>query len=387
MGTFKYEKCLLKHFIRTEGWLPLCRQRRRKIRYKVTAKNLRDLRYFTFCAVGAIDVLMLDVHNVLNPTDRGFETVVFFDKDQESVIETQTRIPGSVGFVGDFVKLVTSLDGDDELAVERGIQGEGDFLASPATELDTAEVREKKRDREQLKRFFERFPFDVINLDLEEYIFRPSEELPGKLLKAFSRILKWQQRPVILNPHNQKRLDGFSLMFTTKIGPENLPDDYLERLQTSLRNNLQRDNDLNQRLQDRAGTVDVAALRQASFELFFKLAIPKILAQTLMSEDWYIDPSRGITIYEFERPFDGGSYNMLHIVMDIKRHDPPLDRRLANERSDVAAEAYQNVIRQLFEEAEIVVSDDRLDRDGIRNGLTTSLDEIIQRGDKYREGT
>jgi hypothetical protein len=386
MGTFKYEKCLLKHFIRTEGWLPLCRQRRRKIRYNVTAKNLRDLRYFTFCAVGAIDVLMLDVHNILNPTDRGFETVVFFDKDRESVIETQTRIPGSVGFVGDFVKLVTSLDGDDELAVERVIQGEADFLASPATEQDTAPVREKKRDREQLKRFFERFPFDVINLDLEEYIFRPSEELPGKLLKAFSRILKWQQRFVILSSQNQKRLDGFSLMFTTKIGPENLPENYLERLQMSLRNNLQRDNDLNQRLQDRAGTLDVAALRQASFELFFKLAIPKVLAQALMSEDWYIDPSRGITIYEFERPFDGGSYKMLHIVMDIKRHDPPHDRRLANEQSDVAAAAYQKVIRRLFEEAEIVVSDDRLDRDGLRDGLIASLDEIIQRGDKYREG-
>ena len=302
------------------------------------------------------------------------------------MIETQTRIPGSVGFVGDFVKLVTSLDGDDELAVERLVQGEADFLASPETEQDTAEVRGKKRDREQLKRFFERFPFDVINLDLEEYIFRPSEELPGKLLRAFSRILKWQQRPVILSRRNQKRLDGFSLMFTTKIGPENLPENYLERLQMSLRNNLQRDTDLSQRLQDRAGTVDVAALRQASFELFFKLAIPKILAQTLMSEDWYIDPSRGITIYEFERSFDGGSYKMLHIVMDIRRHDPPHDRRLANERSDVAAEAYQNVIRRLFEDAEIVVSDDQLDRDGLRKGLTASLDEIIQRGDKYRVG-
>jgi hypothetical protein len=36
-------------------------------------------------------------------------------------------------------------------------------------------------------------------------------------------------------------------------------------------------------------------------QLFFKLAIPKLLAQTLMSQDWYIDADRGITIYEFER--------------------------------------------------------------------------------------
>jgi hypothetical protein len=388
MGTFKYERDLLKHFIRTDGWLALCRQRRRKIRYKVTAKNLRDLRYFTFCAVGAIDVLMLDVHNILNPTDRGFETVVFFDKDQESVIETQTRIPGSVGFVGDFVKLVTSLDPEDDPIqdeVQRLIEGEGegDFLASPEGELDTAAVREQKRDREQLRQFVDRFPFDVINLDLEEYVFKPSERLPGKLLKALRRVLIWQQRPVRISANNQKFLDGFSLMFTTKIGPGNLPPDYLERLQNSLHDNLQRDNDLNGILQGRAGTADVAALRQANFEVFFKLAIPKLLAQTLMSQDWYIDPDRGITIYEFERPFEGGSYKMLHIVMDIKRHDPPHDQRLAGEHSPIAAEAYQNVIRRLFEEAEIVVSEDRLDRDA----LTASLDEIIQRGDKYREGS
>jgi hypothetical protein len=387
MGTFKYERDLLKHFIRTDGWLPLCRQRRKKIRYKVTAKNLRDLRYFTFCAVGAIDVLMLDVHNVLNPTEQGFETVVFFDKDQESVIETQTRIPGSVGFVGDFVKLITSLDPDDDPIqddIQRLIEGQaqGDFLASPQAELDTADVREQKRDREQLRQFVDRFPFDVINLDLEEYVFKPSERLPGKLIKALRRVLVWQQRPVRISARNQKLLDGFSLMFTTKIGPGDLPEDYLERLQNTLHANLQRDNDLNGMLQNRAGTADVAALCQANFELFFKLAIPKQLAQTLMSQDWYIDPDRGITIYEFERPFEDGSYKMLHIVMDIRRHVPPRDQRLDGEPSPVAAAAYQKVIRQLFQQAEIVVSENQLDRDFLK----ASLDEIIQRGDKYRNG-
>lgn len=387
MGTFKYERDLLKHFIRTVGWLPLCRQRRRKIRHNVPANNLRDLRYFTFCAVGAIDVLMLDVHNILNPTDRGFETVVFFDKDQESVIETQARIPGSVGFVGDFVKLVTSLDAEDDPIqddVQRLIEGEGggDFLASPEGQLDTAAVREQKRDREQLRLFVDRFPFDVINLDLEEYVFKPSERLPGRLLKALRRVLTWQQRPVRISARNQKQLDGFSLMFTTKIGPGNLPEDYLTRLQNSLQENLQRDNDLNSMLLDRAGTVDVPALRQANFELFFKLAIPKLLAQTLMSQDWYVDADRGITIYEFERQFEGGSYKMLHIVMDIRRHEPPRDQRLDGEQSVVAKEAYQKVIRRLFEQAEITVAENRLDRDA----LTASLDEIIQRGDKYREG-
>ena len=101
-----------------------------------------------------------------------------------------------------------------------------------------------------------------------------------------------------------------------------------------------------------------------------------------MSQDWYIDPDRGITTYEFERSFEGGSYKMLHIVMDIKRHEPPRDQRLDGEHSAIAAEAYQYVIRRLFQSAEIVVLEDGLDRDA----LTASLDQIIQRGDKYRSG-
>jgi hypothetical protein len=74
---------------------------------------------------------------------------------------------------------------------------------------------------------------------------------------------------------------------------------------------------------------------------------------------------------------------MLHIVMDIKRHEPPRDQRLDGENSVVAAQAYRNVIRRLFQQAEIVVAEDRLDR----NALTADLDEIIQRGEKYREGS
>ena len=62
---------------------------------------------------------------------------------------------------------------------------------------------------------------------------------------------------------------------------------------------------------------------------------------------------------------------------------PPRHERLDGERSDVAEQAYQNVVRRLFAEAAIVVSVDRLDQ----AALTASLDEIIERGNKYRNGS
>ena len=70
---------------------------------------------------------------------------------------------------------------------------------------------------------------------------------------------------------------------------------------------------------------------------------------------------------------------MLHMVMEITRHDPPRSKRLDGETSAVAEEAYQQVVRRLFEEAEIVVSEDGIDR----TALAESLDKIIERGKKY----
>ena len=60
-GVFPFEDCLLKHHVRTDGWLPLCKKRQNAINQGVTESKQRRLRYFTFCAVGAVDVLMLDV--------------------------------------------------------------------------------------------------------------------------------------------------------------------------------------------------------------------------------------------------------------------------------------------------------------------------------------
>ena len=90
-GTFKYEDCLLKHYVRTEAWLPLCVRRKRALRQgKTRASRERQLRYFTFCAIGAVDVLMLDVERVIHTDGSGrFSTVCFFDVDQDYVNETQ----------------------------------------------------------------------------------------------------------------------------------------------------------------------------------------------------------------------------------------------------------------------------------------------------------
>jgi hypothetical protein len=100
---FEYEDDPLKHYVRVKGWLPLCVARQKHIK----RRDRRDLRYFTFCGMNAVDVFMLDLAGVIRRSRTGrFDSVCFFDRTEEVVASTLLRIPGANGFHGDFVKTV-----------------------------------------------------------------------------------------------------------------------------------------------------------------------------------------------------------------------------------------------------------------------------------------
>src|SRR5947208_3335999 len=130
---FKYELDLPKHHIRLEGWLPRCKGRLETVRAASASGDLRRLRYFTFCAVGAIDVLMLDVAKVFGASERGFSNVCFFDRNSDLIRETQKRIPGAIGFPGDFVETVLLDDPEEEalLAARPPLLNEQEPLVPP----------------------------------------------------------------------------------------------------------------------------------------------------------------------------------------------------------------------------------------------------------------
>src|SRR5579859_2799215 len=238
-GLFRYEDCLRKHYIRTEGWLPLCKNRKQIVRSSKTKKaRERRLRYFTFCAAGAIDVLLLDVERVIKPSADGwFDVVCFFDRTEEYVIETQKRIPGATGFPGDFTKIVLRQDPEEEQVIDEIAP-----LKSPEGDADTLEIQEAQRDLAQRRKFIQQFPFDIINLDLEEFLFKPNDPIPGRVVNALRKVFAWQRRPLVLSGPGKKvvslPLEGFSLMFTTQIGPANLNEEYLGMLAAYLDGNI-----------------------------------------------------------------------------------------------------------------------------------------------------
>jgi hypothetical protein len=372
---FIYETCLMKHHVRVNGWLPFCRRRLQSIR----AIAPRRLRYFTFCAVGAIDVLMLDVANIIrrSNTDR-FDTVVFFDQTPNDVLETKKRIPGAIGFPGDFTTIVL-LEDPDEATVVDNI----DTSSAPVEEENTIGVRRRESLILQRQSFINQFPFDVINLDLEEHLFKPNDELPGRVVNSLKKLLEWQRRSFI-TPESAapKLLDGFTLMFTTRIGPENLSEEYLQMLEDYLESNLAARSELHPIFASRTNNVEsVRALRVTNFDLFFKLATPKVIASILLSEDWYVDPAAGVVVYEFERHPEGYEpYKMLHMVMDVKRQIPARNRRPPRVLVTPAAEAaYASVVREIIEREEIVVTEEGIDRDELQE----NLDIVFLRRKKY----
>jgi hypothetical protein len=325
---------------------------------------------------------MLDVAKILTGPDRHrFNNVVFFDLDADRVRETQKRIPGAIGFVGDFVDTVLLDDPDDErVLIDRDIILDDQLLPPPTARDDSATRRVMLRRNQHLE-FVRRFPFDVVNLDLEEYLFKPKEELPGRVIQALMKVFQWQRKEFIALPKKApQKLDGFSLMFTTRIGPANLSDNYLQMLRRYIDDNLDRQPELREILKERTGIVDVTRLCEDRFEQFFKFAIPKALAQTLMMEDWYIDSEERLLIYEFARQPDGVEpYTMLHLVFEARRHVPPKELRGPGFVSKAAEAAYQGVVRQIFDGCEILLTEDTIDKPRVQK----SLDEIIARRKKY----
>jgi hypothetical protein len=374
-GAFTYDRCLMKHHVRRVGWLTACKRRLQVLRRGRPKKQVRRLRYFTFCATNAIDVLMLDVERVIRRSNDGrFDTVYFFCREDESILETRKSIPGANGFAGSFVDVVLIDDPDETDVVDPNV---GLPEETPDTRATRQDIQRLSTHRDLLRAF----PFDVLNLDLEGYLFKARDQIPGKLVRALRRTFEYQKRA--LGYPNGERIDQFTMMFTTKVGPQNMGDDFLGMLRDSLDNNLNAMADLRPIMETRTGNHSAGVLQGANFDEFFKLAAPKIIAQTLMDADWYIDPAPGLIIYEFERtPQAHPPYRMLHLVMDVRRHVPPSDARAPGTQSQTAFEAYRQVVQRLFQNGPTQVSDATIDQDK----LTNDLGRIDQRREKYRRG-
>jgi len=365
---FQFETCLLKHHIRVNAWLPACRRRLKAVQ----AEKARRLRYFTFCAIGAVDVLMLDVAKVIRRSENEkFDTVVFFDKNSDAVNETLKRIAGSIGFNGNFTDIVL-------LDPHATAGPDDDLLGSNVSQEDDAETRQAQRDKQQHLQFIQKFPFDIMNLDLEEFLFKDKDPTPGRVIRAVRKLFEWQRRPLHQKGYTEERLRGFSFMFTTQVGPDQLADDHRAALVNALNANLAQFADLPDKLLERWGTGQPQQLLEQDFEKFFKLAVPKVIASIAWDEDWYVDPNHGVKVYEFRRDAARGAYKMLHLVMEFVSPIPGREGRVGPVPLE-AQNGYAEAVRKIFADDVVPVTLEIVNQDVLKK----SLNYIFARRRRY----
>jgi hypothetical protein len=292
--------------------------------------------------------------------------VYFFDRTPELVAQTQLRIPGSIGFVGSFVETVLT-----------PIAG-GNPLEAPATEEDIAPVRRKQTLEATKQDFVGSFPFDVLNLDLQDYIFKAKDTIPGDVIRALRCVCEWQRQPLAAK-HGPEYLEGFTLLFTTRVGPAELHEDYAAMLLKRLESNVEADGTLAELLKGRNG-LEVEQLQNEDFDAFFELAVPKVIASVLLEEDWYAERDPGIVAFRFVRNTEAEPYTIVHFAMSVRRQEPTRDQRAPGTGpAAVAVADYQEVVRQLFQTPATLVTDEVAKA----AELKPSLEDIKGRRRKY----
>ncbi len=183
------------------------------------------------------------------------------------------------------------------------------------------------------------------------------------------RIFAWQKRPRWGRRGEAIPTSGFTLMFTTVVGPPDLNEDYLNMLRSYLRKNVEGHSTFRDRLEARIGSSDLMRIERDHFDVFFSLAAPKLIASLLDELDWFVDPSPGIQVYEFERSRETGPYKMLHMAMHVRRKNPPIERRAPGQDCPPAQHAYRSVVERLFAQGSTSVTHAVIDVASLRADL------------------
>ncbi|HLO99891.1 MAG TPA: hypothetical protein VK171_14950 [Fimbriimonas sp.] len=314
--------------------------------------------------------MLLIEHGIIkaNSNSGDFDTVTFFDLDEQRVAQTRKVVPNAVGFPARFEKVMTVMP-----------------RAAPSNRIDDEDraARDDERFRSIQQDFFEKFPFDVINLDLCGHVFKPSDQFPGQVVNAMRRVFELQRSDLIHAGSNRGPIDGFTLMFTTEIGPTNLDTAHLDQLEKCLQDNLEEDTNLVALLAERAGTSCVKEIRDSSRDLFFEISVPKLVLRYLHEEDWVVEKERGIHVYKFDRPAGASkpAYSMLHFVAHITRQMPSRLHR-AGVPSASTKESYSSVVTKLFARKPVEVTEAQVELE--RAEIGESLKKIDELASQFK---
>ena len=365
-----YETDLLKHYVRKHGWLTAAEHQKHVIKRR--SKKI-PLRYFTFCAVDAIDIFMLKRAEIF----KGYEETeplesVYFCEENFDDYGTIAELIGSSqrGFQGTFEDIV--LFKDDEETTGKTIDDE-----SESDDYYTPKLREKLRYKERHHRLREAFPFDIINLDLCGVIFPPKKEVIGRLLESIFKILEWQTKSKF--PINERECNQFTLFLTAHVSPDRTNQEAVQQLENRIGENLNMSERFKSAFIKRYGHDQVNQLVSEDFPEFFRVGLLKyIIHQTLSSQLGWTVTSSPTYLYNREDKWDKNNpYQIMHTISIYKRI-PNIQKRLDEPSRSEYVKSVTDLVNDRIQWVDQIIDDPNVMRE-----LVLDLKEIIEVRDQH----
>lgn len=373
MPNINYEKDILKHFVRRDGWLPASQEQLRRISGGKRQLNKEPLKYFTFCAAHAIDVFMLEKEKVLkrDKTTGRLNGVYFCEDDPEDF----GKIAGLIGspdqgFLGDFQEIV--LFEEDEDTSDRSFSDESAAYGP--------ELRKKLRIKDAHYRFEHAFPFDIINLDVCGTMFPPKKGVFSPLLKAIMKILEWQTKSTFKIKKKSVPASNFTLFLTSHIDPDLTNSDAIAQLKTCLSNNISAVAGFRELFVEKFGTDNVNQFAEELFPEFFCVSFPKhIIDKALHEFNWRVTYQKN---YIYNRPDVHSierNYQMMHSVAVYERLGDNTDQLNVSRLPE-----YAESVKELLNTGIKHVDENIADED-IQQKLEKDLQTIIKLRDQDKD--
>lgn len=295
-----YEADPIKHYVRSRGWRHPCRMRANKVKR-------RPVRYFTFCASGAIDVFMLEHAGVLSRDPDGhLEATYFCEQDAETFQAIATLVQTrEEGFLGRFEDIILFKESQDTI---------GRTLDDPGPEEVSVDLRRRLLLKDLHERLRASFPFDIINLDATGTLLPPKQGPVSRLVEAIIQILEWQS----LSREGGIKIDAFTLLLTAEVDNSAENDHAITQLVELVKANLSQTEGFRQRWIQEYGDKEPGDVAKAEFPIFFSRAVPKMLVEKAFQLGWHTE-SEGRFLYRRARARTGDSYTMMCEVLTFKR--------------------------------------------------------------------
>ncbi len=361
MSHINFKEDPLKHYVRKNGWLKAAKQQKQVIRRR--SKRI-PLRYFTFCAVEAIDVFMLELEGILKRSKQTghLEGVYFCERDPVDY----TRISNLLGlkaqgFLGKFEKIVLFEDDDDTRGKTRN---DGNFYPE--------EVDKKLLYKDAHQRLREAFPFDIINLDVCGAMFPPRKNIMNPLLKSIIQILDWQTNSKF--PINNLECKQFTLFLTSHINSADRTNQKaIQQLTDLVIDNINTNPNFQGAFVNRYSHNQVQKLVSENFPEFICLAIPKLMIKrALLDFGWEVDHGETYLFHRDDRREDNEQYQIMHTTSVYKRISD------SSEQLDVfKMEQYFQSVTQLVNDG-IQWIDSIVENPNIKQELEEDLIQIVK---------